>query len=78
MLISLSLVTTAFEPDYLCHSDSSRKHLNMWVVVKIMVPFGSLLYYGTEYLGDPKEDHNFDNHPCILGKAQTFVQNPWQ
>ena len=28
-----------------------------WVVVKIMVPFcfGSLIYYGTDYLGYPKK-----------------------
>ena len=25
---------------------------------------GSALYYGTRYLGDPTEDHSFDNHPC--------------
>ena len=34
-------------------------------------PFvGSLLYYGTYYLGYPKRHHNFDNHPmCSLPKA---------
>ena len=37
----------------------------MWVVVKIMVLFGSLLKYGTYYLGYPKRDLNFDNHPCV-------------
>ena len=35
----------------------------MRVVVKIRVPFWVLLCYGTFYLGYPKRDPNFDNHP---------------
>ena len=36
----------------------------IWVVVRLMFPFvGSLIYFGTQYLGDPKGDHSFDNHP---------------
>ena len=34
----------------------------IWVVVKIKVPFGSLIQYGTYYLGYPKRDPNFDNY----------------
>ena len=36
---------------------------SIWVVVKIMVPFGVPVINGTYYLGYPKGDHNFDNHP---------------
>ena len=35
----------------------------IWVVVKLGCLSGSLLYYGTYYLGYPKGDPNFDNHP---------------
>ena len=31
-----------------------------------MVPFGSLLYYGTYYLGYLKRDPNFENYPHVL------------
>ena len=34
----------------------------IWVVVKLGCLSGSLLYYGTYYLGYPKGDPNFDNH----------------
>ena len=37
----------------------------MWVVVKIMVPFGVLRIVRHLYLRDPKRDHNFDNHPIF-------------
>ena len=33
------------------------------MVVKIRVPFGSLIQYGTYYFGYPNKDPNFDNHP---------------
>ena len=39
---------------------------SMWVVVKTMVPFWVPKKYGTDYLGYPKRDHNFDNHPCAF------------
>ena len=32
---------------------------------KLWSLFGSLKKYGTYYLGYPKRDHNFDNHPSI-------------
>ena len=43
----------------------SSLRLCSWVVDKIMVPFG-VLYYNTapNYLGYPKRDLNFDNHPA--------------
>ena len=54
----------------------------IWVVVKIMLPFGSLLEYGTYYLGYPNKDHNFDNHPyaCCCDKPHTWhlEVNPMQ
>ena len=37
----------------------------IWVVVKLGCLSGSLLYYGTYYLGYPKGDPNFDNHPYL-------------
>ena len=35
-----------------------RRDSDIWVVVKIMVPF-------SYYLGYPKRDHNFDNYPYV-------------
>ena len=35
----------------------------MWVVAKIMAPFWVLIVM--RYLGDPKTDHSFDNHPYV-------------
>ena len=34
-----------------------------WVVVRIMVPFWVLSITRHLLLGDPKGDHNFENHP---------------
>ena len=34
------------------------------MVVNVVVPFFDP-YYGTQYLGYPKMDHNFDNHPYM-------------
>ena len=44
------------------------KKLHLFVfgwLSKLWSLFGSLLYYGTYYLGSPKRDHNFDIHPFI-------------
>ena len=32
---------------------------------KLWSLFGSLVQYGTYYLGYPKRDPNFDNQPCV-------------
>ena len=34
-----------------------------------MVFFGSLIQYGTSYLGNPKGDHNFDDHPSVFDES---------
>ena len=36
---------------------------DIWMVVKIMVPFWVPQIIGPYYNRDPKRDHNFDNHP---------------
>ena len=38
----------------------------MWVVIKITVPFWVPYIIRTYYIGYPKRDHNFDNHPCSI------------
>ena len=37
----------------------------IWVIVKIMVPFGIPIIIQHLILRVPKRDHNFDNHPYI-------------
>ena len=38
----------------------------IWVAVKIMVPFWVLAIIRHLVFGDPKGDHNFDNHAYTL------------
>ena len=40
-----------------------HKEYKKWVVVKIMAPFGVPTIIRHKYLGYPKRDHNFDDHP---------------
>ena len=40
---------------------------DIWVVVKIMVLFWVPSILGAVNNRDPKRDHNFDNHPYLLG-----------
>ena len=47
-----------------CLPGSPESLRNMWVVVKLMVPFGNPKYSVPYYNRDPKRDHNLDNHPC--------------
>ena len=45
--------------------DDMNPALSIWVVVKIMAPFGYPKYQVQYDNKDPKRDHNFDNHPYI-------------
>ena len=54
--------------------------VNIWVVVKIMVPFWvSILIRHLIILGCPKMDHDFDNHPYMLYRncKYTYTDVAW-
>ena len=47
-----------------CPSQKELDNEQIWVVVKIMVPFWiHIIIRHLIYLGYPTRDHNFDNHP---------------
>ena len=45
---------------------------------KLWSLFGSLLLYGTYYLGYPKRDHNFDNYPVrvLITQLVSYLLSP--
>ena len=56
-----------------------RRHMFIWVVVKIRVPLWVRNIIRHFYLGYPKRDPNFDNHPYVaVGDAAlvTLVSEP--
>ena len=47
----------------------------IWVVLKIMVPFWVPSIVRPQIFGVPKRDHNFDNHPYRIPKNHFAGQN---
>ena len=56
--------------------EGSQRHPNedIWVVLKIMVPFWVPIIIRPLILGYPKGDHNFDNPPYVYVKGRQGSQ----
>ena len=56
------------------HREDEKSYCNIWLVVKIKVPFWVPIIIRHLLFRVPKKDPNFDNHPYVVIKT-TVMQN---